>query len=218
MHLTLPSSEEASSDPMKPHLRALQRHVPMLQISGLLMPSFMLEAARRKLITDTKRCALSLEAHTLGDVGGVAASHFLSLRLSFRALLALASDDLDDIKNGLDDAVALQDLWLTGMRNALFDVKITNWASECWHDRFVERISNAAACAELGPCFHRCMTLLASDFTSDWAQDMGNLDRVHGALKLLQPPPAAEVAAECLTKFQGSVSKFWGNLREACDT
>ena len=79
------------------------------------------------------------------DVDDVAASHFLSLCQSFRALLALASDDLYDITNGLDDLVALQDLSLTGTRTALLDVKITIQASECWHDWFEERISSAAA-------------------------------------------------------------------------
>ena len=46
--------------------------------------------------------------------------------------------DLDDVTNGLDDLVALQDLSLTGKRTALLDVKITGQASECWHDRFVQ--------------------------------------------------------------------------------
>ena len=86
------------------------------------------------------------------------------------ARVALASDGLDGSTNGLDDLVALQDLSLTGKRTALLDEKITIQASGCWHDRFYERISNAAAYAELGPCFHRSMTLLASDFTSEWAQ------------------------------------------------
>ena len=66
------------------------------------MPSLLLEDARRTLIHNTaKRCAQSLEACPLGDVDDVAASHFLSLCQSFRALLALASDDMDDITNGL---------------------------------------------------------------------------------------------------------------------
>ena len=108
-----------------------------------LMPSPMLEDLRWTLIHDTaKRCAQSLEAYPLGDVGGAAASHF-----------ALATDDLDDITNGLDDLVAWQDLSLTGKRTALLDVKITIQASD-WHDRFEERNSDAAACAPLGPCFH----------------------------------------------------------------
>ena len=103
VHLALPSVEEASFDTMKPRLRALQRLVPMLQhfswieekvISGLLMPSLMLEDARRTLIHDTaKRCAQSLEAYPLGDVDDVAVSHFLSLCQSFRALLAFSSDE-----------------------------------------------------------------------------------------------------------------------------
>ena len=94
---------------MKPRLRAWQRHVPMLQlmscvnekvVSGLLMPSLMLEDAGRALVHDAaKRCAQSLEAHPRGDVDDVAASHFLSLCQSFRALLALASDDL--VRTGL---------------------------------------------------------------------------------------------------------------------
>ena len=49
VHLTQPSVEEATCDPMKPRLRALQRQPPMSQllswideevISGLLLPSF----------------------------------------------------------------------------------------------------------------------------------------------------------------------------------
>ena len=138
-------------------------------ISGLLMPRLMLEDARRTLIHDTaKRCAQSLEAYPLGDVDDVAAFHLLSLCPSFRALLALASDDFDDITNGLDDLVSV-----AGKRTALLDVKITIQARECWHG-FEERISNGAACAELGPSFRRC-------FTSDWAQNMSTLDRVlHG--------------------------------------
>ena len=148
----------------------------------------------------------------------MAASHILSLCQSFRALRALASDDLDGITNGLDDLVALQDLSLTSKRTALLDVKITVQATECWRDRFEGRISNAAAYAELGPCFRRCTTLLASDFTSDWAQDMSTLDRVPGDLRLLQQSLTTEVVTECLTEFQGRVSKCWGNLWEACDT
>ena len=101
-------------------------------------------------------------------VGEVAAPHFLSLYQSFRELPALASDDLDDITDGLDDMVALEDhLSLTGKRGALLDVNITIQAIDCWHDRLEERISNAAAYAELGLCFHRCTTVLDSAFTSD---------------------------------------------------
>ena len=213
---------------MKPRLRALKRQVPMSQllswidvkvISGLLTCSLVLEDARRTLVHDTaKGCAQALEAYPPGDVDEVAASHFLSLCQSFRALLALASDDLDGITNGLDDLVALQDLSLTSKRTALLDVKITVQATECWRDRFEGRISNAAAYAELGPCFRRCTTLLASDFTSDWAQDMSTLDRVPGDLRLLQQSLTTEVVTECLTEFQGRVSKCWGNLWEACDT
>ena len=102
VHFVLPSVEEKSLDPMKPRLRAVIRQVPMLQllseidekvISGLLMPSLMLEDAKRTLIDST---ATSLEACPLGDVHDVAASD-----QSFRSLLALASGDLDDITNEL---------------------------------------------------------------------------------------------------------------------
>ena len=62
----------------------------------------------------------------------MAASHFLSLCQSFRALLALASDDFDVITSELDDLVALQDPSLTSKRTSLLDVKITVQATECW--------------------------------------------------------------------------------------
>ena len=89
-----------------------------------LMPSPMLEDLRWTLIHDTtKRCVQSLEAYPLDDVDDTAASHF-----------ALASDDLDDITNGLADLVAWQDLSLTGKRAALLDVKITIEASE-WQNK-----------------------------------------------------------------------------------
>ena len=89
---------------------------------------------RRTWIHDTaKKCALLLEAYPFGDVDDVAAFHFLSLCETFRALLALASHDLDDITNGFDDSMALQDLSLTGKLSALLDVKITIQANECWY-------------------------------------------------------------------------------------
>ena len=62
------------------------------------------------------------------------------------------------------------------------------------------------------------MTLLVSVFTSDWAQDLSTIDRVHGDLKLLQQALVTEVVGECLAKFQGSVSNFCCDLRVACDT
>ena len=62
------------------------------------------------------------------------------------------------------------------------------------------------------------MTLLSRDFTSDWAQDMSTLDRLHGDLKPLQQSLATEDVAECCTKFHGRASKFWCNLRVARDT
>ena len=60
------------------------------------------------------------------------------------------------------------------------------------------------------------MTLMTSDFTSDWAQDPSTLDRVHVDLKLVQQSIATDVVAECLTEFQAIVSQFCANLREAC--
>ena len=75
----------------------------------------MLEDARRTLIRDAaKRCSQTLEAYPLGEVDDVAAPHFLSLCQSIRALLALASDYLDDITDRLDDLMALQGVSLTG--------------------------------------------------------------------------------------------------------
>ena len=47
---------------------------------------------------------------------------------------------------------------------------------------------------------------------------MSTLDRVHGGLKFSQQSLATVIVAECLTKFQGSVSKLRGNTREARDT
>ena len=118
-----------------------------------------------------ERCARSLKAYSLVDLDNVAASHFLMLCQSFRAFLALASDDLDDITNGLDDlAVVLQDLSLTSERTALLYVKITR--------------------QDPGANLERCrISLLANDFTSDRVQDISTLDRVHGDLKLLQQSP-----------------------------
>ena len=169
------------------------------------MPRLLLEDARWTLIHDTaKRCAQSLVAYPLGDVDDAAASHFLSLCQPFRALFALASDHLDDITNGLDDLVALQDLSLAGKRVLARQVRGAN-------------LERAAACAELGPCCHRCMALLASDLLQIGPKTCA-LDRLHGDLKLLQPSLATEVVAECLTKCQGSVFKFWSNLTEARET
>ena len=95
VHLTLSSVEEASLDPMKPRMRALQIQVPMLQlltwidetaISGLLMPSLMLEDADVDPRHGEEMCAVA--GGPLGDVDDVAASHFLRMCHSFRALLA----------------------------------------------------------------------------------------------------------------------------------
>ena len=119
VHMTLSSVEKAPFDPLKACLRALQSQARMLQlspwidakvISALSLPSLMLEDAKRTLINDTaKKCALSLVAYPLGDVGDVAASHFLSLCQSFRALLALASDDVDEITNGFGASRSVDD-------------------------------------------------------------------------------------------------------------
>ena len=110
VHLTLPSVEEASFDPMTPRLRFFAK--TSFDVVGLVldrlrmipMPSLMFDDARRTLIHDTaKRCVLSQGAHPLRDVDDVTASHFFSLCQTFRALLALASDDLDDITIVFDD-------------------------------------------------------------------------------------------------------------------
>ena len=109
VHLALPSGEEASFGRMKPRLRGLAKtrsdvaaYVVCQRKSCLGPLDAQLDArgCRRALIHDAaKRCAQSLEAYPLGDVYDVAASHFLSLCQSFRALLALASDDL--VRTGL---------------------------------------------------------------------------------------------------------------------
>ena len=86
-----------------------------------------------------------------------------------------------------------------------------------WHDRFEERVSNAAAYAEFGSLLSPLHDIVGQGRHFRLAQNMSILDRVHGDLELLQQSLAAEVVAECLTKFHGSLSKFWGNLAEACD-
>ena len=60
-----------------------------------------------------------------------------------------------DLQNGLDDRVALQDL------EHPFRCQGRSSGSQCWPDRFEERVPKAAACADVALGLLRCMTLLA---------------------------------------------------------
>ena len=214
---SLPSVEEASFDPVKPHSDVAALFVDRRK-SDLGPLDAQLDAQSWKANVDPLHGEemFSVCAHVVMLTMWPHVVTVLTLCQSFGAFPTLASFDLDDITNGLGDLVALQDLSLTGKRGAVMDVKITVQASECWHVRFEERFSNAASYAELSPSLYRGKTLSAS--TLDWAQDMSTLHRAHGDLKLLQQSLAREVVAECVTKSQGSVSNIRKNLRKACDT